>query len=422
MKILPSPFYTLFTSPISVVKMDYSFTEEQEMIRQSVREFAEKKIAPIAMEMEKTKEIPLEIVKGLAELGVIACTAAPEYGGVGFDAVTAGIVAEELARADPTGSIPVFFLIQASWGHVLNKYGTEECKKEVFPRVTKGEWFLGIATTESDAGSDLGSTRTRITPTQNGYVVNGEKMYISGVREAYTRGGGHVTIAKQTPEAGTRGMSLFYLPLHGQNGPTPGITPTYLDDLGREGISTGGFTIDNVEIPKHYLIGEENKGFYIVHEGYEFARGLISIICASAGLKSLENGMNYIKQRKCFGIPIGKFEWIQFKLAEHYTKLTMLKDLAFKAMYIYDQEQKGKAKRFEVSKAIAMAKMFAQEWACAAVDDVMQWQGAFGYTRECSDQCIWRALRSFAWAEGSKEIMRVIVGRELLGKEFISYR
>ncbi|MGC8912464.1 MAG: acyl-CoA dehydrogenase family protein [Thermoplasmata archaeon] len=397
--------------------MDYTFTEEQEMIRESVREFAERKIAPIALKMEETREIPMEIVKGMAELGIIAPTASPDYGGVGFDAVTCAIVAEELARADPTGSIPVFYLIQASWGHVLNKYGTHECKSEVFPKVTKGDWFLGIATTESDAGSDLGSTRTRITPTANGYVVNGEKMYISGVREAYTRGGGHVTIAKQTPELGTRGMTLFYLPLQSK-----GITPTYVDDLGREGISTGGFTIDNVEIPKHYLIGEENRGFYIVHEGYEFARGLISVICASAGLKSLENGMNYIKQRKCFGTPIGKFEGIQFKLAEHYTKLSMLKDMAYKAMHTIDLEQKGKAKRFEVSKAIAMAKMFAQEWACAAIDDVMQWQGAFGYTKECPDQCAWRAVRSFGWAEGSKEIMRIIVGRELLGKDFVPYR
>ena len=128
-----------------------------------------------------------------------------------------------------------------------NKYGTEECKQEVFPKLTSGEWFLGIATTESEAGSDVGGTITTIENKGDKFVVNGEKMYISGVREAVTYGGGHVTIAHQNKAKGTRGMTCFYLPLT-----VKGILPTYLNDLGREGISCGGFAIDNVEIPKHY--------------------------------------------------------------------------------------------------------------------------------------------------------------------------
>ncbi|MGC8992362.1 MAG: acyl-CoA dehydrogenase family protein [Thermoplasmata archaeon] len=397
--------------------LDFTFTEEQEMIRESVRDFAKKKIEPIALKMEETHKIPDEVIEGMAELGLIAPTVSPEYGGQGFDPVTAGIIAEELSKADPTGSIPVFYLVQASWGHVFNKYGTEEAKKEILPNVTKGKWFLGIATTESDAGSDVLGTKTTIRKEGNKYIVNGEKMYISGVREAYTRGGGHITIAKQFPELGAKGMTLFYLPLQSK-----GIIPQYVDDLGREGISTGGFTIDNVEIPPHYIIGQEGKGFYIVHEGYEYARGLIAVISAAAGLKSLERGMNYMKQRKAFGLPLAKFEALQFKLAEHYTKLSYLRWGAYYALWLYHQEMLGKASRFEVSKAIAMAKMFAQEWACAAIDEVMQWQGAFGYSKECVDQVAWRAIRSFGWAEGTKEIMKVIVSRELLGKEYISYK
>jgi acyl-CoA dehydrogenase len=397
--------------------LDFTFTEEQEMIRESVRDFAKKKIEPIALKMEETHKIPDEVIEGMAELGLIAPTVSPEYGGQGFDPVTAGIIAEELSKADPTGSIPVFYLVQASWGHVFNKYGTEEAKKEILPNVTKGKWFLGIATTESDAGSDVLGTKTTIRKEGNKYIVNGEKMYISGVREAYTRGGGHITIAKQFPELGAKGMTLFYLPLQSK-----GIIPQYVDDLGREGISTGGFTIDNVEIPPHYIIGQEGKGFYIVHEGYEYARGLIAVISAAAGLKSLERGMNYMKQRKAFGLPLAKFEALQFKLAEHYTKLSYLRWGAYYALWLYHQEMLGKASRFEVSKAIAMAKMFAQEWACAAIDDVMQWQGAFGYSKECVDQVAWRAIWSFGWAEGTKEIMKVIVSRELLGKEYISYK
>lgn len=397
--------------------MSIKFSEEQELIRQSVREFAQKKIAPIALEMEKAKTIPDDVVKGMAELGLLACTADPTYGGSGLNAVTAGVIAEELAKADCTGSTCVFYLVQAAWGFLLDKYGTEEAKKEVFPKVTKGEWFLGIATTESDGGTDVVGGKTNIKKEGDNFIVNGEKMYISGVREAATKGGGHITIAHQTLEAGSRGMSVFYLPLTAE-----GITPTYIEDLGREGISCGGFSIDNVKIPKHYILGEENKGFYIIHEGYEYARALIAVICAAAGLKSLENGMNYVKQRMVFGRQLAKFQEINFRLAEHYTKLMMLKDLGYQALMTIDLEQQGKGNRFETSKIVAMAKMFCSDWACEAINDVIQWQGAFGYSRECPDQAAWRAVRSFSLAEGTREVMKMIVARELLGKELVSYK
>jgi acyl-CoA dehydrogenase len=213
-------------------------------------------------------------------------------------------------------------------------------------------------------------------------------------------------------------MCLFYLPLKD----TKGITPTYVEDIGREAISCGGFDINNVEIPKHYLLGEENKGFYCVHEGYELARGLIALVCAGAASKALENGIAYIKERKAFGKHIGKYEGIQFKLAENHVRIQALRELAYKALWTYDQEIQGKASRFDVSMAIAMAKSVASIWASEAINDVMQWQGAFGYTKECEDQKAWRAVRSFTLAEGSTEIMKLIIARELLGKEFLAYR
>jgi acyl-CoA dehydrogenase len=383
-----------------------------------MKEFCASEIVPKTEKLEDTRKMPKDIIKALANFELLGMVIDPEYGGLGTDVVTAGIAVEELARADPSCSIPVLFLVGTSWGHVLNKYGTEEAKKEILPKVIKGEQIIGIATTESDIGSDLGSMKTKISKKGDKYIVNGEKMYISGVAEAVEYGGGHVTLAKMTPEKGTRGMNLFYLPLKD----TPGITPTYVEDIGREAISCGGFDIKNVEIPKHYLIGEENKGFYIVHEGYELARGLISLVCAGAAAKALENGIAYIKERKAFGRPIGKYEGIQFKLAEHHVRIQALRDLGYKALWTFDQELQGKASRFDVSMAIAMAKSVAPIWAVDAISDVMQWQGAFGYTKECQDQKAWRAVRSFTLAEGSSEIMRLIIARELLGKDFLAYR
>jgi acyl-CoA dehydrogenase len=397
--------------------VDYTFTEEQEMFRESLQDFCAKKISPLAKELELQKEISESIMKALAEFELLAMTVPEKYGGIAADAVTTGIAAEELGRTDPTCSIPVAFLVEASWGYLFSKYGKEEACTEILPKVTSGKYFLGIATTESEAGSDLSAMHTKIESSENGYIVNGEKNYISGVREAIKWGGGHVTLAKQALELGTRGMTLFYLPLN-----LKGITPTYYEDLGREAISCGGFKIDNVAIPKHYIIGEERKGFYLVHEGYELARGLIALVCVGAATKALENGIAYIKERKCFGRPLAKYEAIQFSLAEHYSKLQAIRELAYKALWVYDREKEGKATRFEVSKTIAMAKMLAPIWAFEAINDVMQWQGAFGYTKECRDQTALRGVRSFTLAEGSSEIMKIIVARELLGKEFLPYR
>jgi len=397
--------------------LDYTFTEEQELWRESVREFCEAKIAPRVEEMVEKEQIPRDLVKDMAEFGLLAMTVSPEYGGSGADAVTTGIAVEQLARYDPTCSIPVLFLVENAWARLLDKYGTKEAKKEILPQVTEGKIFCGIATTESEVGSDLANMRTRIRREGNKFIVTGEKNYISGVREAREWGGGHVTLARQTPEKGTRGMTCFFLPLNSK-----GIAVSFFKDMGREGISCGGFKIDEVEIPEHYLIGEENRGFYIIHEGYELARGLIGLVCVGAAEKALENGMNYIKQRSAFGKPLAKYEGIQFPLAEHYTKIQALKELTYKALWIFDREKEGKATRFEVGKAIAMVKMIASRWAFDAINDVMNWQGAFGYSKECPDQMALRGVRSFNQAEGSIEIMKVIVGRELLGKEYIPYK
>lgn len=388
------------------------FTEEQEMFRKSLREFLQNLITPeVIAHMEEKREIPREVVKAMAEFELF-CPCAPEkYGGPGFDMVTCGIVGEELARVDPTGSTCVYFLVPASWSRPLIFYGTEKAKQELLPKMTKGEMFCGVATTEADTGSDLGNMITTITPNKDGYVVNGAKNYISGIREASTYGGGHITLARQDLSKGVRGCTLFYLPLH----KTKGIEVSLDREMGREGMSTGGFNIDHVQIPKHYLIGEENRGFYMAHEGYEAARGIISVICCGAGLKSLENAVAYMKERKAFGQPLAKFQGLQFQLAEHYTKLMLARDWAYKALRIMDQEKAGKATRMEVSKAIAMAKLWSPQWSFEAINFAMQVQGAYGYSLECTDQKALRAIRSFGWAEGASEIMRLIVAREVLG-------
>jgi acyl-CoA dehydrogenase len=399
--------------------VDFTFTEEQKLLRANLQRFAQEEIAPRLKEMIETKEIPRELIKGMSEMGLLGMCVSPRYGGLGLEALTAGIVAEELGRADVGCAIPTFFLVQCAWTYILDKYGTEEVKQEVFPKVRKGEAFVGIGVTEPDVGSDVGSMKTTAVKKGSTYVVNGEKSYVSGVREAEKYGGGFVTLARTASELGTRGMTLLFFPIKDISG----VTICYLEELGREGISWGAWSMDNVAIPENYLIGEENRGFYIVNEGFEFARGLIALVCVGAATKALENAIIYMKQRQAFGQAIAKYEGLQFVLAEDYAKLEAARLLACKSLWMYQKEQKeGMFSRFEVSKAIAMAKMLAPLWAFDAANHAMQWQGAYGYSTDCPEQRALRGIRSYTLAEGSTEIMKLIVTRELLGKEYLSYR
>jgi len=401
--------------------VNFTFTEEQELFRKTVREFCEKYIAPRAREIEEGKKIPSDIIAKMAELGLLGLTVSSEYGGIEADAVTAGIVGEELGRADPTCATAVFYLVQASWGFIMNKYGKDEAKAEILPKVTSGKAFIGIATTEPEAGSDLVGMKSVARKEGDTYVLNGEKLYISGVREVMEQmeeGGGYLTLVKTAPELGARGMTFFYVPLKG----TPGISTSLFEEMGRRGISTGGFKMENVRLPAKYVVGEENKGFYIAMEGFNYARAIIAAVCAGAAMRAIEEAVEYAKQRKAFGKPIGKFEGIQFKLAEGYAKIDALRWLAYRALWMFDKYQEGVYNPFEVTKVIAEAKLLGPKWAFEVVNDALQVFGAYGYTTECIVEAALRGVRSYMWAEGSSEIMKIIIGRELFGKEFIPYK
>jgi acyl-CoA dehydrogenase len=196
-----------------------------------------------------------------------------------------------------------------------------------------------------------------------------------------------------------------------------------LEDWGRRGVSAGGFSMEGVEIPADYLIGEENKGFYLTMEGFDFARAIIGVVCCGAALSVLEQSMEYIKMRSTFGQPIAKYQGVQFKLAEHWTKLDAARLLAYRALWTYAKAHAGdRVGRFDVTRACAEAKLMAPILAFEAINDAIQWYGAFGYTSDNPMRLALEGVRSYYWAEGAMEIMRIIVARELLGKAYVAYR
>jgi len=404
--------------------IDFSFTEEQELFRKAVREWCQKTLTlEKVREMDSKQEIPREIIKQMADLGLLLMTIPEEHGGPGADWVTACIAAEELGYADITIAIPVFFLVESSWGFAVDKYCTEQVREEAIRPAIRGDAFVGIATTEAGGGSDVAAFKSTARKEGKEWVVNGEKMYISGTEEALKLGGGYFILARTAPappEAPHKGMTGFYLPIK-----APGVEVTKrFDDMGRMAISTGGFVMKNVRLPQSYVLGEEGDGFYITMEGFDGARLLIGATCIGAAQRALEIGMDYIKERKAFGQPIGKFEGIQFELADDWAELEALRALVYKTAWMMDQKyQKKRFSPLEVTKWISMCKLKCPHFAFRAFEHAMIWHGAYGYTKECPLEMGLRGVLSYGiGAEGATNIQRIIIARELLGREFIPYK
>lgn len=404
--------------------VDFGFTEEQELFRKAVREWCAKNLPMEKVrEIDKKQWVPDEIVKGMADLGLWLMTIPEEHGGAGADWVTACIAAEELAYADITVAIPVHFLVESSWGFVMDRYCSERVRDEAIRPAVKGEAFVGIATTESGGGSDVAAFKSTAKKAGNEWVVSGEKMYISGTEEALKLGGGYWITARTSPApagAPHKGMTSFYLPIK-----APGVEVTKrFDDMGRMGISTGGFSMKNVRLPNDYVMGEEGKGFYMTMEGFDLARLLIGATSIGCAQRSLEIGMEYIKERKAFGRPIGKFEGIQFELADDWAKLEALRSLVYRTAWM--TEERYKRNRFtplEVVKHISAVKLLGPHLAFDIIRDAMLWLGAWGYTTECPLEMALRGIMSYCiGAEGAKNIQRLVIARELLGKDFIPYK
>lgn len=401
--------------------MDFGWTQEQEMWRASVRDFAQRTIKPIVRQMDHEGRIPPQVIQGMADLGLLCCTVSEKYGGMGASWMEATIAAEELGRADISVAVPVLYLVMASWGSVLERYANEALKQRFLPPACRGQAFLGIATTEPGGGSDiLGATRCKAERQGDGWVLNGEKLYISGVAESRAWGGIHMTLLRTDPQAAHKGFTFFAVPLKD----TPGITTTLVEDMGRAGISTGGFAMEDVRLPDAHRIGEVGRGFYHAMEGFSAARVLIGATCIGAAQAVLDMGVDYIKQRRAFGRPLAAFEGIQFPLAEHATNIEEARLLTYQAAWMMDKMwEDGSCAAKDVGRVAAMSKLRAPVYAFQAMNEVADWFGAAGYSKEFPIEMGIRGIRSYSiGAEGAMNVMRMIIAREILGVEFLPHR
>jgi acyl-CoA dehydrogenase len=384
--------------------MNFSFSDEQELLRKNTARFLEKNLKPYVRDIDAKGEIPAEFFRNAGENGIISPLIKQKYGGPSLSFMDSVIISEEIAKVDTSMATSVYYLLNTSWAYVLQKYGKQELKDKLLPEIASGNQFIGIASTEPSGGSDVANITTSGTVNNGKVIINGEKMYISGALEAKNNGGGHLTLVKTDKEKGHRGITMVYVPASAK-----GIEITKLENMGRMGISTAGIKYNNVEVPEENIIGEINEGFYYSMDGFNHARIMVAAACNGLSEKMLEEGLEYIKERKAFGKPLSDFQAISFEAADLKTEIEMASLLNYKAAYLADVDDP------EFYIYSSMSKLKSPQIAMDTVKKVMMWFGAYGYTKDSGIEMSARGIFSYlVGAEGALNIMKMIIAKAIL--------
>ncbi len=379
--------------------MNFELTEEQKMLKDMVRRFAEEQVKPRAKEIDEKCEIPKEIIQQLAELGLMGIHVPEEYGGSALDYVAYAMVVEELSRACASTGV----LVSAHTSLVVDpilKYGTEEQKKKYLVPLAKGEKIGAHAMTEPGAGTDVTSISTTAKRDGDYYILNGTKHFITNAREADI----FLVFAMTDKEKKHKGMSAFIV----EKG-TPGFEVTkYEHKLGIRGSSTGELVFEDCRIPAENLLGEEGQGFYIAMYCYDGGRIGIAAQAVGIAQAAFEEAVEFAKTRVQFGQPIVNFQAIQFKLADMATLIEAARLLYLKAAWLKDQ---GIPSFYKVS---AMAKLFASDVAMRVTREAIQVHGGYGYTTDYDVERHYRDAKITEIYEGTIEAQRLTIARALL--------
>ncbi len=378
--------------------MDIDFTEDQIMIRDTAREFAQEEIAPSAVERDIKAEFPAQIVKKLGELGFLGMMVSPEYGGAGLDTVSYVLAMIEVSKAD--ASVGVIMSVNNSLVcHGLELYGTDHIKEKYLTPLAKGEKLGAFALSEPEAGSDATKQKTTADKEGNYYVLNGIKNWITnGVSSDYV-----LVMATTDKEKGHHGISTFVVEKE-----FPGFGHGKKEDkMGIRSSDTCSLTFEDCRVPAENLVWEEGKGFNFAMNTLNGGR--IGIAAQAIGIAeaSLDAALRYSKERKAFGQHISGFQAIQFKLSDMAVKIEAAKLLTFKAAVLKDADEK-------YYKEAAMAKLYSSRIAVECALDAIQIHGGYGYVREYQVERYLRDAKITEIYEGTSEIQKLVISRALL--------
>jgi alkylation response protein AidB-like acyl-CoA dehydrogenase len=378
--------------------MNFELTEEQNQIRMSVREFAEGEIAPHVMEWDETQHFPIELKPKLAELGLMGVIFPEEYGGAGMGYIEYASIIEELSRVDGSVGISIAAHNSLCSNHIYS-FGTEEQKQKYLVPLARGEHLGAWGLTEPSAGSDASGTRSMAVRKDDGWVVNGSKNFITHAIHADTC----VAVAVTDRSKRSKGISAFIF----EKG-MKGFSPSKKENkLGLRASETASVVFEDCFVTEANLLGEEGQGFVNAMEILDGGRISIAALAVGIAQGAYESALRYSKERQQFGTPISEFQAIQFKLADMATQLESARLLMYRAAWLKDEGKK-------VTKESSMAKLFASEVGVKICEEAIQIHGGYGYTKDYPPEKYWRDSKLCTIGEGTSEIQRIIIAREIL--------
>jgi hypothetical protein len=379
--------------------MDLEPTASQQAVQETARKYAREVIAPAAAENDRLRRFPATLVRGLGELGLLAVNVPALYGGSEAGAVAYALALVELAAADCSTAVTVAVTNMVC--ETIARFGTEAQKRRCLPRLASGEWLAGaFGLSEPQSGSDAAALRTRAVRRGAGWVLDGEKQWITSGDVA----GVVVIWAKTDPAAGSRGITAFLV-----EGGTPGLTAgRHEDKLGIRSSSTVSLALEGCEVPDSARLGEVGGGYRIALAALDGGRIGIAAQATGTARAALEASRRYARERTSFGKPIGEHQAIAFMLADMATELEAARLLTLRAAALKEAGE-------PFTPAAAMAKLFASEAAQRAVSKAVQIHGGYGYTDEFPVARLFRDARVQTIYEGTSEIQRLVIAREVLG-------
>jgi alkylation response protein AidB-like acyl-CoA dehydrogenase len=387
--------------------VDFAFTDEQLQLRKSVRDFAEREIAPHVMEWDEASRFPAEIIPQLAEMGLMGVIFPERYGGAGLGYVEYVMAIEELSRVDGSVGIIVAAHNSLCTNHIY-KFGSEEQRQKYVVPLAQGKKLGCWSLTEPEAGSDAGGTRTTAVRNGNEWLLNGAKTFTTNGHYADVCVGMAVT----NPSKAAHGISAFII----EKG-TPGYRPGKKENkLGLRASDTSEVVFSDCRVPASNLLGEEGKGF--VNSLQILDGGRISIAALALGMAqgAYEAALKYARQRKQFGRAISEFQAIQFKLADMATQIEAARLLTYEAAWLADQSLESDAGPRHTLQS-CFAKLFASEVAVRVANEAVQIFGGYGFTKDYPAEKYYRDVKLCTIGEGTSEIQRLVIARQLLGKK-----
>ena len=374
------------------------FNEDHEGIREMAKDFAEKALAPIAGEIDKTEAFPMDVVKTMADMGFLGLKIPEEYGGLGLDMRSYVCVMEEIAKKCATATLYISSANSLSTAPIVLS-GTQEQKELYLPGVVSGEAYIAFGLTEPNAGSDAASLTTKAVEDGDDYIITGRKCFITFAPLCKYA----VIYAKTSPDKGAKGITAFVVDMS-----LPGVScGKHEEKMGQRGVPVSDILLEDVRVPKSCLLGQKDLGFINAMKTLSVGRIGVASMCLGIAQEAIDLAVNHTKNRVQFGKPLCKNQAIAFTLADMETKLNAARQLVYNAAWLMDNGQ-------PVDKAASMAKYFAAETAIEIVNKSLQLHGGYGYSQEYEIERLYRDVRITSIYEGSSQVQQMVISGQLL--------